>query len=237
MTAIATVDELHEAATARTGLTDFGEPGYREGLGCLLAAYEREAGLTPLGAELARDELIGILTGRLASEAGWRQHPEHAEIAVERPVFVVGPTRTGTTTLHRMLTADPAHQGLETWLGFAPQPRPPRASWAANPAFQATRAGIEQFLTAHSGYAGVHNRLADEPEECWTLTRQSVTSEYFEFTADVPGYTEWRKEQDLTGVYRRHRRNLQLIGLHHPGERWICKYAGHMLGVDALLAV
>src|SRR5215471_14323134 len=134
MNKIATIDQLHAAATAQTGLADFGEPDYLAGLERLLFSYEREGALTPPGVEMARDELVGILVGRLSSEAGWRQYPEHARISIERPVFVVGPTRTGTTTLHRMLTADPAHQGLETWLGFFPQPRPPRSTWTNNPA-------------------------------------------------------------------------------------------------------
>ncbi|WP_067503441.1 sulfotransferase [Actinoplanes sp. TFC3] len=237
MNQIATLDELHAAATAATGLSDFGDTDYREGLQRILWSYERESALTPLGVDLAREELVGILAGRLSSEYGWRQHPEHRDVPIERPVFVVGPTRTGTTTLHRLLTADPAHQGLETWLGFFPQPRPPRAQWPSNPGFQRTQAGIEQFLQAHPGYAGVHNRRAGESEECWLLTRQSVTSAYFEFTADVPSYTAWRRGVDMTATYERHRRNLQLVGLNDPGRRWILKYAGHMLCIDALLTV
>jgi Sulfotransferase family len=53
---------------------------------------------------------------RLLSEAGWQGHPGYAEVPAARPVFVTGLPRTGTTALHRLLVADPAHQGLELWL-------------------------------------------------------------------------------------------------------------------------
>lgn len=67
------------------------------------------------------------------------------------------------------------------------------------------------------------------------LTRQSLRSAYFEFTAHLPSYSAWLAQQDLTETYLRHRRNLQLIGLRDPGKRWVLKYSGHLFGLDALL--
>ena len=63
---------------------------------------------------MTRALLRGALAARLLSEAAWARHPQYATVAIERPVFVTGLPRTGTTALHRLLTADPAHQGLET---------------------------------------------------------------------------------------------------------------------------
>lgn len=39
---------------------------------------------------------------RLLSEAGWASHPGYAEVGIERPIFVTGLPRTGTTALHRL---------------------------------------------------------------------------------------------------------------------------------------
>ena len=69
----------------------------------LLESYHRDAGLTPLGNAVARSFLRGALVARLLSEAQWREHPEHADVAIERPIFVTGLPRTGTTALHRLL--------------------------------------------------------------------------------------------------------------------------------------
>ena len=126
---VGTVDDLHASATRRTGLADFGPDDYTDGLAVLLDSYDREAGLTPLGAKMQRVFLRGALTARLCSEAAWQANPESAEVAIDRPVFVTGLPRTGTTALHRLLTADPASQGLEAWLAQVPQPRPPRPTW------------------------------------------------------------------------------------------------------------
>ena len=234
---IGTVAELHAAATALTGLADFGEDDYRDGLAVLLESYARDAGLTAKGVRVARALVRGALTARLSSEAGWAGNPEYAGVRIERPVFVIGLPRTGTTALHRLLAADPAHQGLEAWLAEVPQPRPPRETWAANPVFQYIQAGFERHHVLHPEFMAVHYMAADQVEECWQLLRQSMRSISFECLAHLPGYSAWLRGQDWTGAYRRHRRNLQLIGLPDRGRRWVLKNPSHLFALDALLEV
>ncbi len=41
--------------------------------------------------------------------------------------------------------------------------------------------------------------------------------------------------QDWRGRYRRHRANLQLIGLPDTGRRWVLKNTSHLFALDALL--
>jgi Sulfotransferase family len=55
--------------------------------------------------------------------------------------------------------------------------------------------------------------------------------------AHLPGYSAWLRGQDWTGAYRRHRRNLQLIGLPDAGRRWVLKNPSHLFALDALLDV
>jgi len=83
----------------------------------------------------------------------------------------------------------------------------------------------------------VHYMAADQVEECWQLLRQSMRSISFECLAHLPGYAAWLRGQDWTGAYRRHRRNLQLIGLPDRGRRWVLKNPSHLFALDALLRV
>jgi Sulfotransferase family len=232
-----TVADLHASASRATGLADFGPDDYTDGLEVLLESYARDAGLTPLGAKATRALLRGALVARLLSQAGWQAHPGHADVAVERPVFVTGLPRTGTTALHRLLVADPAHQGLELWLAEAPQPRPPRPTWDDNPVFTYIQAAYARHHVAHPEFMGMHYMAADQVEECWQLLRQSMRSVSFECLAHLPGYSAWLRAADWTRAYRRHRRNLQLIGLNDAGRRWVLKNPSHLFALDALLAV
>jgi hypothetical protein len=235
--AVATAARLHASAAKITGLADFGTDDYADGLAVLLDSYAADARLTPDGARMARALLRGALVARLLSEAGWSRYPEHAGVGIHRPIFVTGLPRTGTTALHRLLTADPAHQGLEMWLTEAPQPRPPRAAWPADPVFRAIQAGYEQHHVEHPEFMGVHYMAADQVEECWQLLRQSMRSVSWECLAHLPAYSAWLRGQDWTPAYRRHRRNLQLIGLRDRGRRWVLKNPSHLFALDALLRV
>ena len=151
---------------------------------------------------VTRALLRGALTARLLSEAAWARHPEYAQVPIERPVFVTGLPRTGTTALHRLLVADPAHQGLELWLTEVPQPRPPRDTWPGDPVFQMIQAGVQRHQVSHPEFMGVHLMAADQVEECWQLLRQSMRSVSYECLAHLPGYSAWLSRQDWTGAYR-----------------------------------
>ncbi|HEY2299098.1 MAG TPA: sulfotransferase [Jatrophihabitans sp.] len=201
----------------------------------LLDAYRDEERLTPHGRKVKRAEVRGALVARALSEASFAQHADTA--AVTRPVFVTGLPRTGTTALHRLLCADPAHQGLELWLAEFPQPRPPREQWPDNPVYRHIRASFEKFHAENPDFAGVHYMTADTVEECWQLLRQSLLSISYESLAHVPSYSTWLQKQDWTPAYERHRRNLSLIGANEPDKRWILKNPSHLFALDALLAV
>jgi hypothetical protein len=237
-TDVGTVDDLHASAVKATGLDDFGvdDDNYREALGTLLESYRRDADLTELGSKMCRFFVRNALVARLVSEAAWKQYPEHVDLSVERPIFVTGLPRTGTTAIHRLLTADPTHQGLELWLAEFPQPRPPRETWSNNPVFARLDA---QFAKAHAedpDYTGLHYMTADEVEECWQLLRQSLHSVSYETLAHLPTYSQWLAKQDWTKSYQRHRKNLQLIGLNDPGKRWVLKNPSHLFALDAVFA-
>ena len=237
-TDVGTVDDLHASAVKACGLDDFGvdDDNYREALAVLLDSFRRDADLTETGSKMQRFFVRNALVARLVSEAAFAQYPQHVDVAIKRPIFVTGLPRTGTTLIHRLLTADPRHQGLELWLAEFPQPRPPRESWSQNFFFNQIDA---QFTKAHEDnpdYTGLHYMTADEVEECWQLLRQSLHSVSYETLAHLPTYSQWLSRQDWTKPYQRHRRNLQLIGLDEAEKRWVLKNPSHLFALDALFA-
>ncbi len=237
-TDVGTVEDLHASAVKACGLDDFGsdDDNYREALAVLLESYQRDADLTELGSKMQRFFVRNALVARLVSEAAFKQYPQHADVTIERPIFVTGLPRTGTTAIHRLLAADPRHQGLELWLAEFPQPRPPRETWSQNPVFQQLDAQFSKAHAENPDYTGLHYMTADEVEECWQLLRQSLHSVSYETLAHLPTYSQWLSRQDWTKPYRRHRKNLQLIGLNDVEKRWVLKNPSHLFALDALFA-
>lgn len=234
---VGSFEDIAAAAVRTTGLSDFGGTDHEEGLQVLLDDLNSPiAGLTGIGNYQMRAQVKSALVGRLLSELGFAQNPSSAEVPVERPIFVVGLPRTGTTALHRLLAADPRHQGLELWLTEFPQPRPPRDTWTDNPVFAGLSAAYAEHRVSNPEFGGLHYIDAGSVEECWRILRQSGLSVGFESLAHVPTYSSWLAGQDWRSAYARHKRNLQLIGLHEPDRRWVLKNPSHLVALDAIMA-
>ncbi len=235
---VGSYDDIVAAAVRTTGMDDFGGDVHEEGLRVLTADLSSpEAGLTPRGNYFQRSEVKSALVGVLLTQAQFAAHPEHSDVAIERPIFVMGLPRTGTTALHRLLHADPQAQGLEMWLTQYPQPRPPRKTWDDDPIFNAMQQAFSAHHVESPDFMGIHYMDATTVEECWRLLRQTGKSNSYESLANLPRYTDWLKGQDWTDAYARHKQNLQLVGLNDADKRWVLKNPSHMTALDALMAV
>jgi len=228
---------LLETASSRTGLDDFGEPSFREGLRQLLAALDAGVPRSPAARAACQGVVVQHLTGRLYAQAGWNRRPETLAKALPRPVFIVGAPRTGTTALHLLLAADPAWQGLESWLTFTPMPRPPRAAWMEHPEYAAAAAASEARLKAQPELKSIHYVGPGEVDECLRITGQTFCSNVFGSVMSVPRYDAWFRAQDFRPVYRLLADNMRLIGADEPDRRWLLKNPSHLLNLEELLEV
>jgi Ni/Co efflux regulator RcnB len=229
------IEAMHAEAAAARGHADFGADDYREALGVLCASLDADARLTPMGELALRGMIVDALSARLDCEAGWSQHPEAADHAIVAPLVIVGLPRTGTTALHHLIAQDDGFQALEHWLMRHPKPRPPRAGWEGDPDFRATDARVRMIFERSPEMKAIHEIEADLPDECWNLFTQTFLHSSWEANADVTGFARWWAGQDLDPAYRRHRRNVQLIGHREPARRWLFKDATHLFDLDALL--
>jgi len=235
---VGSYEDIVAAAVRTTGLSDFGGTVHEEGLRVLTEDLSSpEAGLTPRGNYFQRSEVKSALVGVLLTQAQFAAHPEHRDVPIERPIFLMGLPRTGTTALHRYLHADPTAQGLEMWLTQYPQPRPPRDTWESDPIFNAMQQAFSAHHVESPEFMGIHYMDATTVEECWRLLRQTGKSNSYESLANVPRYTEWLAGQDWTDAYARHKQNLQLVGLNDADKRWVLKNPSHMTALDALMTV
>ena len=179
-----TVEDLHASATRRTGLADFGADDYTDGLAVLLDSYDREAGLTPLGAKMQRAFLRGALTARLFSEAAWQANPAYAEVG-HRPAGIrhrAAPDRHhgAAPAAHR----GPGQPGPGDVARAGAAAPPAAAHLAGQPGLPGTsRRASPRHHEEHPEFMGVHYMAADQVEECWQLLQQSMRSISFETLA------------------------------------------------------
>ncbi len=234
-------DSILEQATLRTGLTDFGDPSFREPMQRLLAAMEREAGLHEIGRATQRERVVGLLVNRLRGEAAYARHPEIADEQLERPVVIVGLARTGTTMLHRMLAANPAFLSLRWWESRHPAPfdAADPDSRAADPRILAAEEEVRAICQAAPELVAAHPIDAHAPDEDIMLLEHSFFSTNSEAYVDVPGFSRWLDAQDQGPGYAYLARLLRLVQWQkrqrgEPGRRWVLKTPHHLGFMDLL---
>jgi hypothetical protein len=229
------IESLINAARKRTGLVDLGEGAFRVGLKVLVQSLEQDAQLTTIGRVAARKRLVGLLETRLRLVDHRTKHPEVADERIERPLFVLGLPRTGTTVLYGMLASNPAMRSPASWEVARPFPPPTATEDPARVA--AMDKDFAGFLKVAPGLDAIHPLGSRLPQECLALQAPQFLSYEFPTTFPVPSYWAWLREQDLTPAYAFEKTFLQHLQSQHHGERWILKTPGHLLWLDTLLAV
>ena len=163
-------EKLMAEARRKAGRSDFGDDGFRIGLAKLCDSLDREAGLTPLGRTIARRELLRWLGNRIEMQRWRERHPEIDREVIERPLFVVGMGRTGTTILHDLLAEDPQNRVPYSWELAAPCPPPERAHADDDPRIAALDAELAG-LTCGGNARCLLVPAADLPADLWERLR------------------------------------------------------------------
>ena len=228
---------LMAEAVANTGLTDFGDMRFVEGLQILLRAYDDEARLNEFGRMAVRFELLGILCARLSLIEQWKQHAPALTAPVKRPLFVLGLPRTGTSALHDLLAEDPRHQVLEYFMAASPRPRTLGPVADDDPRLVAARRELDGLYSLDPGLRALHDMRADGPEECRHLFRHHLPDDTFDSMSAVPSYTAWFRSQSMAPAYDWHRKALALVQSTAPDRRWVLKYPAHLRNLAELFRV
>lgn len=230
------VDQIIAAARTETGLSDIGDPAIMEGLQHLVDALNAEARLTPAGAERWRAQITGFLANRLRVEDYLAKHPSLLRRPIDRPLFVFGLPRTGTTLAINLLASDPARRVFMRWESMAPAPPRESGDYKSDPRFIAEKTRLDMSLKYAPHIATMHFEEADGPTECQFAMAPSFCAQYYDSMADIPSYRRWFFNTSYLPAFRYHKRLLQMLQA-HVGGRWTLKNPWHPLYLDDLVAV
>lgn len=231
-------DRLVEEALAKAGADDLGADTWQEGLDRLLASLHDEARLHELGVEVAAGAVVDYLSARAGITAYRAEHPELDERRIERPIFIVGQPRTGTTILFDLLALDPHLRAPLTWEVDRPLPPPDPATRHGDPRIEEVDAVLAMADLVVPGFTAFHPMGARLAQECVRITGGDFRSMIFDVQFRVPSYNRWLlHDADLAPAYAWHRRYLQhLEALEPPGQQWLLKSPGHLWSLRALAA-
>ncbi len=233
-------DTLLRRACEFTGLDDFGDRWFEQPLQVLLDALRSEARLNAAGEWSARAQIEKMLIDRLRAEQWFARHPEILARPLPHPVIVVGPMRSGTTRMHRLLAADRRFSHLRSFETISPVPRPEFEP--GEPDFRVTLAAriMRVARLANPRTLTIHPTGPLEPEEELGLLVHSFWSTKHDAQWWVPSYGRWCEQQDPTPAYEQMARLLKLVGWSQQASSlrpWVLKTPQHMLDLRVLMKV
>jgi hypothetical protein len=223
---MASPDELMSSARSRTGLDDFGDDAFREGLAILLRALDGAA-LNARGEGFVYPLVVGYLEQRLHVEDWYRRHPEIDDVEIAAPLFGLGLPRTGSTALSCLLAQDPNVRYIRRW--ESAKPCPPASTVRGDD----PRIPKDEEVLVGSRFHVPHN--THDPMECLDIMAMDFTSQIYQAFAEIPEYSEWLLAgADFTSTYRFEKRVLKLMQFGEPARPWRLKSPAHVLSLDAL---
>ncbi|MFZ0430032.1 MAG: sulfotransferase [Acidobacteriota bacterium] len=224
---------LLEVSQEKTGLSDFGEGHFREGLEVFVDSLIRDADLTPIGRAGLRGMIVTLLCNRLHIAEARRREAWRFEAAIRPPVVITGTPRSGTTFLHRLLAEDATFRTLPMWRLFKPVSRESEDS-IRREVGRAHR--LRRLMTPQLDRK--HFLRADSPEECIWLLNNTFLSHGLWVAAPVYGYLEWLGTQDRSVPYREYASLLRYLQSGHPERTLLLKapsHAGALAALDEVL--
>jgi hypothetical protein len=232
-------EEMLGVARAATGLDDLGDaewPDWEETYRRLLGSIDRESELHLVGRVMTRGEVLRILQTWLRLQATWAETPAIASEAIEAPLFVVGPPRTGTTILLELLALDPSLRAPLAWEALHPLPVSTDRAVDRERRRELSECEQEFWSDVHPEFMTMHELASDLPCECVHFLAYDFAGPHWSMLYDTPTFMGWQLEHIeplLARVYRLHRRMLQTF--QHATEpadaqrrRWLLKSPGHL---------
>lgn len=229
-------ETLIAAAADQTGLSEFGDPSFREGLDVLVAALNTEAKLTQAASARVGASIVATLANRLQVEDYLKANPQLLDAPIEKPTFVFGLPRTGTTLAINLLTADPVRRRFMRWEAFATAPPAAKGALRTDPRYHAEQAKLDMSLKYVPHISAMHHEDADSSCECQFAMSPTFCSQVYDSQFDIPSYSAWFLNSDYRPAFRYHKRLMQLLQQNNLG-RWTFKNPWHPLYLDALTDV
>ncbi len=227
--------QLIDRARTETGLNDFGDDGFREGLDILVAAIDAEARFNAMGTAAFDAQIVDHLSCRLQVEHWYARYPEIDDEQIIAPLIGLGLPRTGSTALGCLLGEDPAARSLLTWEVMQPCPPPGFAPESVAPRLAKAEAAMERRARVFPRMVQMLPSTATSPSECQSFMAMDFKSQLFQAFAHIPTYVDWLYHRaNLVPTYDYVKRVLKLLQWRSPPAPWRLKNPSHSLFIRAL---
>jgi len=216
------------AAMNSTSFNHWGSNSFQEGMRQLLNSSIKEAKLHFFGRQFLQKGCIRAVKDRIRLQKAFQKNQEILNTPVEKPVFILGLPRTGTTFLQNLLFRNDQFRHLHYWEQVAIGPQPTHKNLQDNYIIKSCVSFVDKLKTIAPEFFIAHEINPYGPEECNGLMERNFTSIIYFMFRNIPSYMEWFQAHDMTETYDYHKQQLQFLGYHFSKKQWVLKAPVHL---------
>ncbi|MEL7190005.1 MAG: sulfotransferase [Pseudomonadota bacterium] len=175
----------------------------------LLDAVRAEADLNPLGQAMAYGQLTRVIGTRLALGDYWERNPFPRDVDfMEPPIFIIGHMRSGTTRVHKLFAADPAHSCTRYCDAWRPAP--------GNLAVRRIKGSLDLAMLGalNPWLQSIHPMKSGEVEEELAWLAGALNHSIYESQWHIPAYSAFSEARDPGWIYLELSKILTTDALH-----------------------
>ncbi len=228
---------LSERESGAYGLLD---AGLRDRVATMVDWINERGPYQPEQVRAMQAQFQRLLTTRLRLAQDRQRFPAIAQERIERPVFIIGFARSGTTLLHSLLAEDPDVLKPQSWHMYTPSP-PPGVGPVASGRIAYAQRQVEAWMDFCPAQQMMHPYIDKgahqliEDEELFTLDFRNAYPYHFYRVPTLDSMGTLKSDQ--VAAFGFHRELLQHLQWNTGRSRWVCKGPSAQLNLDALFAV
>ena len=174
----------------------------------LCDAVNAEAKLNALGKAMAHGQLVRVVRNRLAFGELWQTQPDLIQTKLAPPIIVIGHMRSGTTRIHKLLAADPAHSHTRYQDAYHPVPAKLGMNRVKSAFDLAMLGALNPWLQS------IHPMAAGEVEEELAWISAALHHSIYESQWHIAAYSTFSEARDPAPIYREFMRILRTDAAH-----------------------
>jgi len=235
------LDDIVTLAERESGGHGLTSSGLRARVGSMVDWIAERGPYSEVQVGAMQRQIVNVLARRLRLDLDRARYSGIAAEPIERPIFIVGFARSGTTLLHSLLAEDPEVLKPQSWHVYAPSP-PPGAVPVARERIDYAQRQVEAWMDFCPAQKPMHPYVDKgahqliEDEEIFTLDfRNAYPYHFYRVPSLHPSMVILGGEQ--VDAFRFHRQFLQHLQWNTGQSRWICKGPSAQMHLDALFEV
>ncbi|XP_013397937.1 uncharacterized protein LOC106164538 [Lingula anatina] len=217
---------------------------WHEGFCLLLKCYREDEDLTVAGRMIVETRWTEILQNRLAISKRLAS-VDVLKCQIKRPIFIIGPARSGTSFLQSLLYEDPKNTSPRYFEVMHPVEEATSTHAQSRELTEIRKLGSR--YTATPELRAIHYIRATGPYECFNLMENmGLFKNFLFFTSNIQDYEAWRRtltKDQMVEAYRFHKLQMQIIFLARGkdnvlnNKQVIFKESTHAANLEAILKV